>query len=54
MDLIRRHVPRWLLRTVQQFAGMKGSIMYQGCQDGKIVYNRYLLRKYGASKERGT
>jgi ubiquinone/menaquinone biosynthesis C-methylase UbiE len=45
MHLIRRHVPRWLLRTVQQFAGMKGSIVYQGFQDGTIVYNRYLLRK---------
>lgn len=43
--LIGRNIRGWLSRTFQQFAGLKGSKVYDCFQDGTFVYKSYVLRK---------
>lgn len=43
--LIRGHIRRWLARTFQQFAGIRGTAIYRCFQDGTFVYKRYRLQK---------
>ncbi len=42
--LIQQLVPRLLQRLVAQFAGVKGSGIFERFQTGELIYFRYLLR----------
>lgn len=44
-ELIGRNIRGWLSRTFQQFAGVKGSKVYDCFHDGTFVYKSYVLRK---------
>jgi ubiquinone/menaquinone biosynthesis C-methylase UbiE len=43
--LIGRNIHGWLTRIFQQFAGVKGSKVYDCFRDGSFVYKSYVLRK---------
>ena len=44
-QLIGQNIRSWLSGTFKQFAGIKGSTVFQSFEDGTFVYKRYLLRK---------
>jgi SAM-dependent methyltransferase len=37
--------PDWLLKPFQEFAGVKGSKIYSGFQNGTLIYLHYVLQK---------
>jgi ubiquinone/menaquinone biosynthesis C-methylase UbiE len=43
--LIQRYFPKWLLRSFQDFAGVKGSKIYEGFRSQRMRYKYYLLQK---------
>jgi ubiquinone/menaquinone biosynthesis C-methylase UbiE len=43
--LIRALFKTWLLKSFQEFAGVKGSKIYAGFQSGAMVYLHYVLQK---------
>jgi hypothetical protein len=43
--LIRAVFQNWLLKPVQEFAGVKGSKIYAGFQSGTMIYLHYVLQK---------
>src|SRR5918995_166865 len=43
--LIRALFQNWLLKPVQEFAGVKGSKIYAGFQSGAMIYLHYVLQK---------
>lgn len=45
--LLQRVVPRLLRRQIRQFAGMRGTYMYEALRDGRIEYFSWLLGKPG-------
>jgi ubiquinone/menaquinone biosynthesis C-methylase UbiE len=45
--LLHRVVPRLLRPQIRQFAGMRGTYMYNALRDGRIEYFSWLLRKPG-------
>jgi ubiquinone/menaquinone biosynthesis C-methylase UbiE len=44
--LIRAFFKTWLLKSFQEFAGVKGSKIYAGFKSGAMVYLHYVLQKY--------
>lgn len=45
MEMIQRHIPSFLLPLLKTFAAVKGSSIYQGFVEGKLIYIEALLRK---------
>jgi ubiquinone/menaquinone biosynthesis C-methylase UbiE len=45
LALIRRYFPRWLLRSFQDFAAVRGSKIYEGFRTRGMVYKVYVLQK---------
>ena len=43
--LIRALFRNWLLKSFQEFAGLKGSKIYSGFQSGTMIYLHYVLQK---------
>ncbi len=46
---IRRHVPRYLLRWFEDFAGVRGTRVYEALRAGEVEYWRCTLQKPAAS-----
>jgi ubiquinone/menaquinone biosynthesis C-methylase UbiE len=45
LTLIQRYFPKWLLRSFQDFAGIKGSKIYEGFFSKRMLYKCYVLQK---------
>jgi ubiquinone/menaquinone biosynthesis C-methylase UbiE len=43
--LIQRYFPKWLLRSFQDFAAVKGSKLYEGFRSQRMRYKYYILQK---------
>ncbi|MEE8151634.1 MAG: class I SAM-dependent methyltransferase [candidate division NC10 bacterium] len=43
--LIQQLVPKVLLNTFQQFAGLKGTTIYEGLRSGSVIYLSFVLQK---------
>ncbi len=43
--LIQKSVHKLLLKQLQEFAGVKGSMMYEGFRTGKVIYSSFVLQK---------
>jgi hypothetical protein len=43
--LIARHLPKFLHRLGGDFAGVKGSRIYQALNDGELSYRSYCFQK---------
>jgi hypothetical protein len=43
--LIRALFREWLLKPLQEFAGVKGSKIYSGFKSGTMIYSHYVLQK---------
>jgi len=43
--LIQKLIPKWLLKSFQDFAGTKGSVVYRNFALGKMRYYSFVLRK---------
>jgi SAM-dependent methyltransferase len=43
--LIRKYIPRPLLASFEDFAGMRGSAVYNGFRSGRLVYMVFLLER---------
>ena len=43
--LIKALFPNWLIRPFQEFAGVQGSKIYSGFQNGTLIYLHYVLQK---------
>jgi len=49
IDLIQRHLPKFLHALGRDFAGVKGSRIYNGLGDGEVSYRSYCFRKRGGN-----
>ena len=45
LALIQRYFPKWLLRSFQDFAAVKGSKIYEGFRNRQMLYKYYVLQK---------
>ena len=45
LALIHGLVKKWLLKSFLEFAGVKGSKIYEGLRKGSIIYTQYVLQK---------
>jgi len=45
LELIARHLPKWLHSLGRDFAGTRGSRIYQALTSGELTYRSYCLRK---------
>ncbi len=43
--LIQKLIPKWLLKSFQDFAGTKGSVVYRNFAHGQMQYYSFVLRK---------
>jgi ubiquinone/menaquinone biosynthesis C-methylase UbiE len=43
--LIQKLIPKWLLKSFQDFAGTKGSVVYRNFANGQMQYFSFVLRK---------
>jgi len=51
LAFIDRVVPRWLRPSFNAFAGMKGTVMYDGFRSGRLAYVSFVLRKPSGDRE---
>ncbi|MCK4689582.1 MAG: class I SAM-dependent methyltransferase [Candidatus Marinimicrobia bacterium] len=45
MVFIQKLIPRLLLKSFQEFAGVKGSKIYEGFRTGRVIYLSFVLQK---------
>jgi hypothetical protein len=45
MALIQEAVHRILLTPFREFAGVRGSMMYEGFRTGEVIYSSFVLQK---------
>ena len=45
LTLMQNMLTSWLRKPFQEFAGVKGSQIYEGFKDGTMVYHNYVLEK---------
>ncbi len=43
--LIQKLIPKWLLKSFQDFAGTKGSVVYRNFANGQMQYYSFVLKK---------
>lgn len=46
MTFIQKSIPRLLLKSFQEFAGVKGSKIYEGFRTGGVIYLSFVLQKW--------
>jgi SAM-dependent methyltransferase len=51
LTFINRIVPKLLRPTFNAFAGMQGTVMYEGFRTGQLAYMSFMLRKASGDKE---
>jgi len=45
LALIQKAVHKMLLGPFQEFAGVRGSMMYEGFRTGEVIYSSFVLQK---------
>lgn len=45
MTFIKKSIPKLLLKLFQEFAGVKGSKIYEGFRTGRVIYLSFVLQK---------